>query len=50
MAMNVVTEQLGKVTDEAAWKKIAELHADMQFFDSRAITLIKYQNPSDIRR
>ena len=46
MAMNVVTEQLGKVTDEAAWKKIAELHADNAILDSRAITLIKYQNPS----
>ena len=44
--MNVVADELGKVTDEAAWKKIAELHTDNAVLDSRAITLIKYQNPS----
>ena len=44
--MNVVADELGRVTDEAAWKKIAELHTDNAVLDSRAITLIKYQNPS----
>ena len=44
--MNFVAEELGKVTDEAAWKKIAELHPDEAILDTRAITLIKYQNPS----
>ena len=46
VAMNVVTDGLGKVTDEDAWKKIAELHTDDALLDSRAITLIKYQNSS----
>ena len=44
--MNVLAEELGKVTDEAAWKQIAELHSDDAILDSRAMTLIKYQNPS----
>ena len=44
--MNLVADELGKVTDEAAWKKIAELHTDDALLDSRAITLIKYQNSS----
>ena len=43
--MNMYAEQLGKVTDEEAWKQIAELHKDDAILDSRAITLIKYQNP-----
>ena len=45
-AMNLMADELGKVTDEAAWKKIAELHTDDALLDSRAITLIKYQNSS----
>ncbi len=44
--MNIVADELGKITDEAAWKKIAELHPDDAVLDSRAMTLIKYQNPS----
>jgi len=44
--MNHVPDELGKVTDEAAWKKIADLHKDDAILDSRAFTLIKYQNPS----
>ena len=44
--MNVLADQLGKITDEEAWKKIAELHTDEAILDSRAMTLIKYQNPS----
>ena len=34
--MNVVAEELGKVTDEAAWKKIADLHAADAILDSRS--------------
>src|ERR1044071_4923937 len=45
--MNVLAEELGKVTDEAAWKQIAELHSDDAILDSRAMTLIKYQNKSE---
>ena len=45
-AMNLVADELGKITDEPAWKKIAELHTDEALLDSRAITLIKYQNSS----
>jgi hypothetical protein len=44
--MNVVAEELGKVTDEAAWKKIADLHAADALLDTRAIALIQRQNPS----
>lgn len=44
--MNMFGEDLGKITDEAAWKKIAALHTDDSILDSRAVTLIKYQNPS----
>ena len=47
--MNVAAEELGKVTDEPAWKKIAELHTDNAVLDSRAITLIKYHNGGVIR-
>lgn len=45
-AMTVATEELGKVTDEAAWRKIAQLHAADAVLDSRSITLIKSQNPT----
>ena len=44
--MNLVADELGKVTDEAAWKKIAELHAADALLDGRAIALIQRQNPS----
>ena len=44
--MMLVNAELGKITDEAAWKKIAELHAPDAMLDSRAIALIKRQNPS----
>jgi hypothetical protein len=44
--MNMFAEELGKVTDEAAWKKIAELHATEAVLDGRAIALIQRQNPS----
>jgi len=45
-AMNTATEELGKITDEAAWKKIAELHSSDAILDSRSIALIKRQNPA----
>jgi len=44
--MNLVADELGKVTDEAAWKKIAELHAADAILDHHAISLIQHQNPS----
>ncbi len=37
-------EALGKVTDEAAWRKIAALHADDAVLDSRSQALIKRQS------
>ena len=45
-AMTVATEGLGKVTDEAAWKKIAQLHPTDAELDNRSISLIKGQNPT----
>ena len=44
-AMNVATDELGKVTDEAAWKKIAQLHPSDAVLDDRSIALIRRQNP-----
>jgi hypothetical protein len=44
--MNMATEGLGKVTDEAAWKKIAQIHASDAMLDDRSIALIKRQNPA----
>ena len=43
--MNMATDELGKVTDEAAWKKIAQLHPSDAELDRRSIALIKRQNP-----
>jgi hypothetical protein len=43
--MNLVADELGKITDEAAWQKIAALHTDDAILDSRGVTLIRYQNP-----
>ena len=45
-AMTVATETLGKITDEAAWKKIAQLHAADAILDSNSVALIKRQNPA----
>lgn len=45
-AMTMATESLGKITDEAAWKKIAQLHASDAILDSNSIALIKRQNPA----
>ena len=44
--MTVATEGLGKVTDEAAWKKVAQLHPTDAELDNRSISLIKGQNPT----
>lgn len=43
--MTRTSEELGKITDEAAWRKIAQLHAGDAILDSRSIALIKRQNP-----
>ena len=47
-ATDTTTESLGEVTDEAAWKKIAQLpfHQLDASLDRRSIALIKRQNPS----
>ncbi|HEY2961548.1 MAG TPA: hypothetical protein VGJ37_03995 [Pyrinomonadaceae bacterium] len=45
-AMTATSDSLGKVTDEAAWRKIAQLHAPDAVLDTRSITLIRRQNPS----
>lgn len=45
-AMTAANEELGKITDEAAWKKIAQLHSSDALLDDRSISLIKHQNPN----
>lgn len=45
-AMVGATEELGKITDEAAWKQIAQLHSADAILDDRSIALIKHQNPA----
>ena len=40
------SEALGRITDEAAWKKIAALHFDEAKLDERSIGLIKRQTQS----
>jgi hypothetical protein len=45
-AMTTATEELGKITDEVAWKKIAQLHPTDAELDNRSISLIKGQNPT----
>jgi len=44
--MSATSEALGRVTDEAAWRKIAQLHASDAVLDNRSIALIKRQNPA----
>lgn len=44
-AMNMATDELGKITDEAAWKKIAQLHPSDAMLDNRSLALIQHQNP-----
>jgi hypothetical protein len=45
-AMMLTSQELAKITDEAAWRKIAQMHAADAVLDSRSIALIKRQNPS----
>ena len=45
-AMSAATEELGKITDEAAWRKISQLHSSNAVLDERSISLIKRQNPA----
>ena len=45
-AMVVATEGLGKITDEDAWKKLAQLHSADAMLDERSISLIKHQIPA----
>jgi hypothetical protein len=45
-SMTRTSEALGRITDEAAWRKIAALHASDAMLDSRSIALMKSQNPS----
>ena len=45
-AMTATPEGLGKITDEAAWRKIAQFHASDATIDSSSIALIKRQNPA----
>lgn len=44
-AINSTSEALGRLTDEAQWLKIAQLHASDAILDNRSIALIKRQNP-----
>ena len=45
-AMTTATDSLGEITDEEAWKKIAQLHSSLAVLDDRSIALIKRQNPA----
>lgn len=44
--IQVSSEALEGVTDEAAWRKIAQLHAGDAVLDSRSIALVRRQNAS----
>ncbi|HJT67177.1 MAG TPA: hypothetical protein VJ749_12025 [Pyrinomonadaceae bacterium] len=44
--MSSASEALAKLTDEAKWRQIAQLHADDGIIDARSIALMKRQNPS----
>jgi len=44
-AMNMATDELGKITDETAWRKIAQLHPTDAMLDNRSLVLIERQNP-----
>lgn len=45
-AMTTATNSLGEITDQEAWKKIAQLHSSLAVLDDRSIALIKHQNPA----
>ncbi|HSE33470.1 MAG TPA: hypothetical protein VLA93_17995 [Pyrinomonadaceae bacterium] len=42
-SMTAGSDELGRITDEAAWKKIAALHRDETKLDERSISLIRRQ-------
>jgi hypothetical protein len=44
-AMTAGSEALGRITDEPAWKKIAEIHNADATLDERSVALIRRQNP-----
>ena len=44
--MERVIEALGRVTDEAAWTRIAQLHSADAILNGRSIALIRRQNPA----
>ena len=44
-AINPATEALGKITDEVAWTKIAQLHPSDATLDNRSLALVERQNP-----
>lgn len=44
-AMTAGSEALGRITDESAWKKIAEIHNADATLDERSVALIRRQNP-----
>jgi hypothetical protein len=45
-ALTATPEALGRITDEAAWRKIAQFHAYDAVLDNASIGLIKRQNPA----
>lgn len=45
-AMSTTAQALGRITDEAAWRKIAQLHLAEATLDSRSLGLIRRQNPA----
>ena len=45
-AISPAAEALGKITDEAAWRKIARLHLSDATLDRRSLGLIRRQNPA----
>lgn len=45
-AMTAATDALGQITDEAAWKRIAQLHSPDASLDSLSLALIRHQNPT----
>ena len=45
-AMIATPEKLGAITDEAAWRKIAQFHATDAVLDDRSIALMRRQNPT----
>lgn len=45
-AITPASEQFSGITDEAAWKRISQLHSADGKLDDRSRALIQYQNPS----